>query len=126
MKSKILGSVLAALLAGCGPSFAPANAPARACPIVSASEADAAIAAGAARGTVRIARNGTTSMDVAAGVVHCATYGGTSVRPCRRPVDFVITYEPEGGATFHVRVPANAQYRFKVANAPNTCEIVNE
>ncbi len=119
-------SAFAVLLTACGPSFAPGNAPSRPCPILDAAEATAALADGAVRGEVRISANGVSTRDVGAGVVHCATYGSSTLRPCRRPVDFVIHYKPEGAEEFYVRVPANAQYRFRVGRGPNTCEIVNE
>lgn len=118
------GLALAALLAACGPTYAPPNAPAIPCPQISAQEYDAAIAAGAARATASISANGMVAMETGPGSVHCATYQ-SSMRPCRRPVDFVIRYTLASGEVVHVRVPAGDQYRFRVQAQPTTCEIVN-
>jgi hypothetical protein len=117
--------LLAAALGACGPSYAPPNAPAIACPQISAAGYDAAIAAGAARASATINPNGMVSMETGPGSVHCATYR-SSMRPCRRPVDFVIRYTLASGDVLHVRVPAGEQYRFRVQAQPTPCEIVNE
>jgi len=113
-------------VAGCGPTYAPPNAPARACPSISAAEFDAAIRAGAARATASVSENGIVSMDTGPGVVQCATFGGTAMRPCRRPNDFVIRYSLASGETVYVRIPSGAEYRFRVQAQPTPCEIVNE
>lgn len=120
-----LAPALLVMLAGCGPSFAPANAPSRPCPEISQTEFDAALAAGAARGDARIRQSGVVDLRFGPGVVHCASFN-SGIRPCRRPNDLVIRYEIEGDQTRHVRVPANSEYRFRVGSRPTTCEIVNE
>lgn len=121
----VLSVPLAVPLTACGPSFAPVSAPARPCPEISQSQFDAALAAGAARGDARIRRSGMVDLRFGPGVAHCATFN-SSIKPCRRPNELVIRYEIDGDTTRFVQVPANAQYRFKVANRPTTCEIVNE
>ncbi len=115
---------LAAALGACGPSYAPPNAPAIACPQISAADYDAAVAAGAARASATINQSGMVSMETGPGSVHCATFR-SSMRPCRRPVDFVIRYTLASGDALHVRVPAGEQYRFRVQAQPTPCEIVN-
>lgn len=114
-----------ALPAGCGPSYAPASAIGRPCPEISQAQFDAALAAGAARGDARIRSSGMVDIRFGPGTVHCASYN-SSMKPCRRPNDLVIRYEIDGDQTRFVQVPAGSQYRFKVANRPTTCEIVNE
>lgn len=103
---------------------APPNAPAIACPQISAVEYDAAIAAGAAHATATVSQSGMVSMGMGPGRVHRATYR-SSMRPCRRPNDFVIRYALAEGEEVHVRVPAGEQYRFRVQAQPTSCEIVN-
>jgi hypothetical protein len=112
-------------LAACGPSYAPPDAPARACPQISAAEYEAAIAAGAASATATIAEDGVVSIRTGPGVVHCATYA-SAMRPCRRPNDFVIKYQLSDGEVVYNLVPAGKQYRFRAAAQPTSCEIVNE
>jgi hypothetical protein len=112
-----------ALLAACGPAWAPPNAPARPCDIVDAAAAAAAREAGAAFARARVSEGGMVSMETGPGVVHCATYT-SAMKPCRRPNDFVIEYTPSEGEAFFVLVPANAEYRFRAQAVPNTCEIV--
>ena len=92
--------------------------------MISAAEFDAAIAAGAARASARIAANGTVSMETGPGAKQCATFRNSTIRPCRRPNDFVIRYEPPDSEAFHVLVPAGEEYRFRIQNLPNTCEIL--
>lgn len=116
---------LAAALGACGPRYAPPDAPAIACPQISAADYDAAIAAGAARASATIYQSGIVSMETGAGIVHCATYR-SAMRPCQRPVDFVIRYTLASGDVLHVRVPAGEQYRFRVQAQPTPCEIVNQ
>ncbi len=116
---------LASSLMACGPSYAPVSAVGRPCPEITQADFDAALANGAARGDARIRSSGMVDIRFGPGVVHCATYN-SSMKPCRRPNDLVIRYEIDGDQTRYVRVPANSQYRFKVANRPTTCEIVNE
>jgi len=113
------------LLTGCGPSYAPLNAPSRPCPQISQAEFEAALDGGAARGDARIHPSGRVDLSFGPGVVHCATYR-SSERPCRRPNDLVIRYEIDGDQTRFVRVPAETQYRFRVRARPTTCQIVNE
>lgn len=118
------GFVLAAaLLAACGPQWAPLNAPAYPCPTIDEAAFNAALEAGAARGTARIHESGMVDLRFGPGVSHCATFN-SSIRPCRRPNDLVIEYTVEDGSKLHVRVPANEQYRFIVRNRPHTCEII--
>ncbi len=122
---RISGLVALGLLSACGPSYAPANAPARPCPEISQSEFDASLADGAARGDATIHDSGMVDLRFGPGVEHCATYRAP-MRPCRRPNDLVIRYEVQGGQTRYVRAPAGSQYRFNVRSRPTTCEIVNE
>ena len=121
-----VGLLVAAMLYGCGPSYAPVGAPSRPCPEITAAEFEAALAAGAARGDATIHPSGTVDLRFGPGVEHCATYTA-AMRPCRRPNDLVIRYEFEdGGQTRFVRAEAGSQYRFNVRARPTTCEIVNE
>jgi hypothetical protein len=119
----LLLCLMLAALSACGPQFAPGNAPAAPCEEISAAEFEAAIDAGAARATAKISEGGVVSMETGPGRVHCATYD-SSIKPCRRPNDFVIQYNFASGETMHVRVPANTEYRFRLAARPTTCEIV--
>jgi len=118
----LLGLVV---MVGCGPSYAPVNAPSRPCPEITESAFEAALTAGAARGDAVIHSSGMVDLTFGPGVVHCATYR-SSMRPCRRPNDLVIRYDIAGDQTRFVQVPANAQYRFHVGGRPTTCQIVNE
>lgn len=110
-------------LVACGPHYARLDAPAHACPQITATDYEAAISAGAASATARV-KGSFVSIETGPGIVQCATFRGGAMKPCRRPNDFVIRYEVDGGQTFHVRVPAGEQYRFNVQRAPNTCEIL--
>ncbi len=112
-----------ALLASCGPSWAPANAPTRPCDIIDEAAFNAAREAGAAVGRARIHESGAISLDNGSGVRHCSTFT-TAMKVCRRPNDYVIEYTQIDGAKVYARVPANTEYRFNVRAAPNTCEIV--
>ena len=125
MRVSSLAMVFCIALVACGPNYAPPNAPARACPQISVAEYDAAIAGGAASATATISASGMISMQAGPGIVHCATYQ-SSMRPCRRPNDFVIRYSLADGEQIFVRVPAQKQYRFRVQAQPTPCEIVNE
>jgi len=120
----LVAPALVATLGACGPSWAPPNAPSMPCATITQAEYEAAIDAGAARATARIHEGGMISMDTGPGVVHCATYSGSTIRPCRRPVDFVINYTTAEGDTIYVRVPANEEYRFRSGNRPHTCEVL--
>lgn len=111
------------LLAACGPAWAPPNAPTRPCDTIDLDEFNAAREAGAAVGRARIHENGSVSLNNGPGVSHCATYSST-MRPCRRPNDYVVEYTQADGEAFHVRVPANTEYRFNVRAVPNTCQVV--
>lgn len=113
------------LLAACGPSYAPADAPSRPCPEIDEATFDAALDNGAARGDATIHASGTVDMRFGPGVTHCATFS-SALRPCRRPNDLVIRYAVEGGQTLFVHVPAGADYRFHASARPTTCQIVNE
>lgn len=120
------GFVLAiglALLAGCGPSWAPANAPTRPCDVIDEAAFNAAREAGAAVGRARIYENGTVSLDTGAGVRHCSTFT-TAMKVCRRPNDYVVEYTQTDGGKFYVHVPPNTEYRFNVLVLPNTCQII--
>lgn len=120
------GAVLAlAMLSGCGPSWAPANAPTTPCEIVDEAAASAAREAGAAFGRARIHESGMVSLNNGPGIEHCATFS-SAMRPCRRPNDYVIEYTPVEGDKFFVLVPANTEYRFNVHAAPNTCQVVRQ
>lgn len=112
------------LLTACGPAWSPLDAPARPCETITQAAFDEAVADGAARGTARIYESGMVDLRTGPGIVHCATFN-SSIKPCRRPNDYVIAYTTVEGQTLHVRVPANAEYRFKVGNRPHTCEILN-
>ena len=111
-------------LAACGPSWAPPNAPAHACETISEAAFNQALEAGAARGDAEIHESGMVSLNNGPGVVHCATYTST-MKPCRRPNDYVIRYATPQGETLHVRVQAGEEYRFNVRNRPHTCEILD-
>lgn len=115
--------VLCLVLAGCGPAWAPPNAPTTPCPIIDEAAYDAARAEGAAHGEAEIRADGSVWMHNGPGVVHCATFT-SAMKPCRRPNDYVIEYTEPDSTKFYVRVPAHAEYRFNVHAAPNTCQIV--
>ncbi len=112
-----------ALLAACGPSWAPPNAPTRPCDVITEAAFNAAREAGAAVGRARIYENGTVSLGNGPGVTRCATYT-SAMRPCRRPNDYVIEYTQVDGEKLYVHVPANTEYRLNVNAAPNTCQII--
>lgn len=114
---------LGLVLCACGPSWAPPNAPTRPCEIIDASAFNAAREGGAAVGRARIYDNGTVSLNTGPGVQHCASFNST-MKPCRRPNDYVIEYTQANDEVFYVRVPANTEYRFNVHATPNTCQIV--
>lgn len=115
--------VLALGLAGCGEPFASPTAAGTPCPEISAAEHATALAAGAASGTASISASGTVSLTNGPGVVHCATFNST-LKPCRRPVDYVVRYTLADGRVMHVMVKAGQQYRFRIGATPTTCEIV--
>jgi len=125
VEHKRLFSILtgSALLASCGPSYAPPNAPAKACAEISAADFAAAVKAGATQGDATISQSGIVSIDIGPGVVQCASFKST-VTPCRRPNDFVIRYSLADGTKTHVRVAAGEEYRFRLAARPTTCEII--
>lgn len=117
--------VVGAILVWWSPGGAPGDAPSRSCPTISRAEFDAALAAGAVRGTARVASDGSAEMNFGPGVVSCATVKGSAIKPCKRGTDLVIEYNPAGAAAFFVKVPAGSEYRFRPARAPNTCEILD-
>jgi hypothetical protein len=123
MDHKGMTLLAALLLSACGPSWAPPNAPTTPCEIISEAAYRAARDAGAAHGRAVIHESGMVTMDNGPGVVHCATFT-SAMKPCRRPNDYVIAYEPSDGDAFYVLVPADAEYRFNVHSLPNTCQIV--
>jgi len=114
---------VAALVASCGPSYAPANAPSAACQEISAADFDTAIKAGATRGEATISQSGVVSMDTGPGLVQCAAFK-SAIRPCRRPNDFVIRYRLADGTMTHVRVAAGEEYRLRLAARPTPCEVI--
>ena len=122
MRALVISALLA--LSACGPSWAPPNAPAHACETISEAEFLQAIEAGAARGDAEIHSSGMVSLNNGPGTVHCATYNST-MKPCRRPNDYVIRYTTETGDALFVRVPANEEYRFNVGARPHTCQILD-
>lgn len=123
MNHKGLALAAALFVSACGPSWAPPNAPTTPCAIIGEAAYRAAREAGAAHGRAVIREGGMVTLDNGPGVVHCATYA-SAMKPCRRPNDYVIEYQPPDAATFYVLVPANAEYRFNVQSLPNTCQIV--
>jgi hypothetical protein len=118
-------SLIMSGLIACEPAYAPANAPAHPCPIISAAEYEAYIEAGASRATAHVSNRNIISMKTGPGIRQCATFRGGAMKPCRRPNDFVIHYTVESGGSFYVRVPAGEEYRFNVRRVPNTCEILD-
>lgn len=122
MRALVVPALLA--LSACGPSWAPPNAPAHACATISEAEFNQALEAGAARGDAETHANGMVSLNNGPGAVHCATYTST-MKPCRRPNDYVIRYATAEGETLYVRVAAGEEYRFNVRNRPHTCEVLD-
>jgi hypothetical protein len=120
---RILSLVIVSVLAACGPSWSPSNSPADPCPMIDEAAYNAAREAGAAHGTAEIKADGSVRLNAGPGVSHCATYSSVP-KVCRRPNDYVIAYTQVDGSKFYVRVSANAEYRFDIHSAPNTCEIV--
>jgi len=116
--------VLGALLVWWSPGRAPTDTPSSPCPKISADEFEREIAEGAVRGTIKVAADGTSAAEFGPGMLACSGGGGGAPKVCKRANDLVIEYQPEGGTPFFVRVPAGAEYRFKVRSAPNTCEIL--
>ncbi|MBY0421567.1 MAG: hypothetical protein K2Q06_04630 [Parvularculaceae bacterium] len=110
-------------LSGCGPAYAPPDAPARACPSITGDAYEAAKAGGAAWAVARVHNDGSVSMTTGPGIVHCATFT-SAMKPCRRPNDFVIRYELADGSREHVMVPKGEDYRFNVRRGPVHCEIL--
>jgi len=125
MRKAVAVFALAGVLTGCGPSFAPLNAPTSPCASIDEAAYTAFREAGAAHASARIHESGMVSMNNGPGVVHCASYN-SNIRPCRRPNDFVIAYTLEDGSQTYVHVPPNAEYRFIVSARPTTCQIVRE
>lgn len=119
-----LALVAGALAVWWSPGGAPPDAPSRPCPTVSREAFEAALARGAVRGEARVAADGTTQATFGPGVVACATQRGSAVKPCKRPTELVVEFHAAGAAPFYVSVPAGAEYRFRPALAPNTCEIL--
>lgn len=111
------------VLASCGPAFAPLNAPTVPCASISAGEFQSLRESGAASAVARIHESGMVDMTTGPGVVHCATFN-SSIRPCRRPNDFVIEYTLADGAKHYVHVPPNTEYRFVVSARPTTCQVL--
>jgi hypothetical protein len=117
--------LLGAFVAWWSPGGARRDAPAHACPTITRAEFDSAVTAGATSASIDVAADGTSDLRVGPGVVSCATYAGSAMKPCKRPNDLVIAYSAKGAAPFYVKVPAGREYRFNVAAAPNTCEILD-
>lgn len=122
MRKFVIVSVLA--LASCGPAYAPPDAPVRACPAITADEYQAAKEAGAAYATAKVRADGAVFLTTGPGVTHCATYKTGTMKPCRRPVDFVICYELADGSLAYVMVPKGETYRFNIHRGPIHCEIL--
>ncbi len=112
------------MLAACGPSFAPLNAPTVPCASISEAEYRTFRENGAASAVARIHESGMVDMTAGPGVRHCATFN-SSIRPCRRPNDFVIEYTLVDGSKHYVHVPPNTEYRFVVTARPTTCQVLD-
>jgi hypothetical protein len=112
------------MLAACGPSFAPLNAPTLPCASISEAQYRTLRENGAASAVARMHPGGMTEMTTGPGVVHCATYR-SNIRPCQRPNDFVIEYTLPDGAKHYVHVPPNTEYRFVVGATPTTCQVLD-
>lgn len=121
---KLLAGMTLLLLAACGPSFAPLNAPTVPCANISEAQYTTFRENGAAYAVARIHESGMVEMTAGPGVSHCATFN-SSIRPCRRPNDFVIEYTLVDGSKHYVHVPANTEYRFVVSARPTTCQILD-
>jgi hypothetical protein len=119
----IFGTTALLAIGGCGPAYAPPDAPARACPAITAEDYDARKAAGAAYATAKVRADGSVWMATGPGVVHCATFR-SAMKPCRRPNDFVIRYELADETLAFVMVPKGETYRFNVRRGPVHCEIL--
>jgi len=115
--------LMALALVGCGPAWAPANAPTTPCEIIGETEYREALAAGATRGTAQVREDGSVWLQDGPGTRHCSTFT-SALKTCRRPNDYVIEYTQTDGQKFHVFVPANTEYRFNVRALPNHCQIV--
>ena len=124
MKRIIIAGVLILTLSACGPAYAPPDAPSRACPSITAEDYEAAKEGGAAYATAKLSASGVVSMTTGPGVVQCASFKGTAIRPCRGPNDFVIRYELADGSVQHVMVPRGETYRFNLRRGPVHCEIL--
>lgn len=111
-------------LLGCGPAWAPADAPSRPCERIDRAGFEAAVSAGATRATADIGDGGVFSVTTGPGVVHCATAQGSTLKPCRRPNDFVIEVRQANQEPQFVRVPKNTEYRFRAGRGADICEIV--
>ncbi len=118
--------VLGALIVWWSPTGAPRDAPSRPCPELSAEEFTALLSAGATRGTVTVAADGTSDAVFGPGVVSCSSGSTAGLQVCKRTTDLVIEYLPDDGAPFFVRVPEGVEYRFRSQSAPNTCELLVE
>jgi hypothetical protein len=71
---------------------------------------DAALSQGATRADAEIGANGIVSMTTGPGVGQCATFGASTVKPCRQPNDFVIRCQTAENDTLFVHVPANTAW----------------
>ncbi len=111
----------AAGLAGCG-GFAGPHAKGEPCPEISEARFAELVESGATRADATVHASGMIDMTTGAGVVQCAS--GPQPRACRRPNDLAIRYTMADGSRRHVHVAAGAQYRFRVAAQPTSCEIV--
>jgi acetyl esterase/lipase len=120
---KVMAGLTVLLLAACGPAYAPLNAPTVPCATISQAEYQTFRDNGAASAVARIHESGMVDMTAGPGVVHCATFN-SSIRPCRRPNDFVIAYTLEDGSQTYVHVPPNTEYRFVVRARPTTCQVL--
>ena len=115
-------TVALSALSACGPSFAPADAPTRACERIDRAAFDAAIAGGAVHAVANLGE--ISSIGKPTGVVHCATYSGSTLKPCRRPDDFVLEARMDGQEPFYVKIPKNTDYRFHANLGADFCKII--
>ena len=109
------------MLAGCD-GFVGPRAPGAACPEITPTRFAELVAGGATQGEATISADGTSSIVIGPGVVHCAS--GPLPRACRRPNDFVIRYVLADRSRVQVHVPAGSQYPLRAGARPTTCEIV--
>jgi hypothetical protein len=116
-----LGLAMTVALSACG-GFSGPHAKGEPCPQISEARFAELVETGATRADATVHASGMIDMTTGPGVVQCAS--GPKPRACRRPNDLVIRYTWPDGSRRHVHVAAGAQYRFRVASQPTSCEIV--